>query len=41
MFFMAYKFIFFFSTLTTQFGLQESIDTILTKIEELGILDEK
>jgi len=25
----------------TQFGLQESIDTILTKIEELGILDEK
>lgn len=25
----------------TQFGLQESIDTILTKIEELGIIDEK
>jgi phosphoesterase RecJ-like protein len=25
----------------TQFGLQESIDTILTKIEELGILNEK
>ena len=25
----------------TQFGLQESIDTILTKIENLGILDEK
>ena len=25
----------------TQFGLQESIDTILKKIEELGILDEK
>ena len=25
----------------TQIGLQESIDTILTKIEELGILDEK
>ncbi len=25
----------------TQFGLQESIDTILKKIEELGIIDEK
>lgn len=25
----------------TQFGLQESIDTILTKIEELGLIDEK
>ncbi|MGB5506291.1 MAG: DHH family phosphoesterase [Sulfurovum sp.] len=25
----------------TQFGLQESIDTILTKIEELGIINEK
>ena len=25
----------------TQFGLHESIDTILKKIEELGTLDEK